>query len=165
MASFYFLFVLGTGLLFVRLDTFYPLSLGTDLLFAPSDTFSSFPLGLGLLFAFLDTFCRLLLGLGLLFLPQILFLLCFWVLDYFLLAQILFLLCSYYLHLVYFLFMNCFTTLDSYDTLSLSIRNSKLSKLHFYLQFLENLMLSKINIGRRFSTKKPGNNLTLMASS
>ena len=148
MASFYILFVLGTGLLFVRSDTFYPLSLG-----------------LGLLFAFLDTFCLLLLGTGLLLLPQILFLLCFWVLDCFLLPQIFFLLCSYYLHLVYFLFMNCFTTLYSYDTLSLSIRNSKLSKLHFYLQFLENLMLSKINIGRRFSTKKPGNNLTLMDSS
>lgn len=53
MASFYFLFVLGTGLLFVRSDTFYPLSLG-----------------LGLLFAFLDTFCRLLLGTGLLFTPS-----------------------------------------------------------------------------------------------
>ncbi len=99
------------------------------------------------------------------FSAQILFLLCFWVLDYFFLPQIPFLLYSYYLHLVYFLFMNCFTTLDSYDTLSLSIRNSKLSKFHFYLQFLENLMLRKINIGRRFSTKKPGNNLTLMDSS
>ena len=98
-------------------------------------------------------------------LSWILFVVCFWVLACFFPAQILFLLCSYYLHLVYFLFMNRFTTFYSYDTLSLSIRNSKLSKLHFYLQFLENLMLSKINIGRRFSTKKPGNNLTLMASS
>ena len=148
MASFYFLFVLGTGLLFVRSDTFYPLSLGLGLLFAFLDTFCRLLLGLGLLFSSSDTFSSLLLGTGLLFAHSGTFFLC-----------------SYYLHLVYFLFMNCFTTLYSYDTLSLSIRNSKLSKLHFYLQFLENLMLSKINIGRRFFTKKPGNNLTLMDSS
>ena len=64
MASFYFLFVLGTDLLFVRSDTFYPLSLGLGLLwitFCFPGYFLSFAFGYWLAFSRSDTFSSLFL--------------------------------------------------------------------------------------------------------